>query len=533
MDKHFESIATVVKISDFLSCENYAEMNLEIPFYQRPYRWGEKNITDLITDLSYQTKRLSHSRGVMFNADNAYRLGTVVLHKNSREDKEGEDKKGKKRKSLDVVDGQQRSLTLLLVLTIAKAGKFSEQLKDFIPVDIKLPNCSETQKNVSKNHTIIQRFVNSPDFTEDVLDFLLNHCEVVQVTLNELSEAFQFFDSQNARGLDLNPHDLLKAFHLREFPESENAVKQEVVEYWERQDTTRLKNLFANYLYPARRWSAGQRAMGFTKAKAGLFKGVSLGENNYPFQQGLRVIDGTIDSYIQHPHRKLDLQPMAYPFQLTQTMINGRRFFEWVTHYQMLIKPLLKNSIAAEDNNWLQSALYHHDTQQKALPTKSIRPTALVIMQVLNNKKANESGVEGEIKNYSYEGRWRQGDRYVRRMFDALVLCYYDRFGTQDLPRAIEYIFIWAYSLRLEKGSVYLQGIEKHVRENNLFVRLHQSLTPADFLNKPLPQIEINLAQAIYETIEKKNIDKLCGIKILFSDLGYCSPTKEATPNVQ
>lgn len=32
----------------------------------------------------------------------------------------------------------------------------------------------------------------------------------------DISEAFQFFDSQNARGKALYPHDLLKAYHLRE-----------------------------------------------------------------------------------------------------------------------------------------------------------------------------------------------------------------------------------------------------------------------------------------------------------------------------
>ena len=37
---------------------------------------------------------------------------------------------------------------------------------------------------------------------------------MVEVVLQDISEAFQFFDSQNARGKDLEPHDLLKAYHL-------------------------------------------------------------------------------------------------------------------------------------------------------------------------------------------------------------------------------------------------------------------------------------------------------------------------------
>ncbi|WP_426124362.1 M48 family metallopeptidase [Pseudomonas sp. PSPC2-3] len=37
-----------------------------------------------------------------------------------------------------------------------------------------------------------------------VIDFFLKKYQVVVVALNDVSEAFQFFDSQNARGRDLN-----------------------------------------------------------------------------------------------------------------------------------------------------------------------------------------------------------------------------------------------------------------------------------------------------------------------------------------
>ncbi len=43
----------------------------------------------------------------------------------------------------------------------------------------------------------------------------LKNCSMVYVKLVSLEEAFQFFDSQNARGKPLAPYDLLKAYHLR------------------------------------------------------------------------------------------------------------------------------------------------------------------------------------------------------------------------------------------------------------------------------------------------------------------------------
>ena len=456
----------VIKISEFLSKKEYLDKELVIPVYQRPYRWTAKNINDLLNDLYYQCNMLGHSVGNSYKADNAYRLGTVVLHQHDSDEKVH----NKAQTHIDLVDGQQRTLTLLLIIKGATESKnFKEQLEGFTSVDIQLPDCSETQENLSINDELIKRHVNSPEFTPKVLDFLLNHCEIVQVTLHHLSEAFQFFDSQNARGLDLSPHDLLKAFHLREFPESENDLKESIVEYWEQKNTKDLKVTFSDYLYPIRQWSLGKSSLFFSKSDIQVFKGVNLTNANYPFQQGLKVLNSTVDSYNQHTHRLIDQQAMTYPFQLTQTLINGRRFFDWVTYYQALITPFLEDA-TRQDDNWLKAILRRKDRQM-----------ALTIIRTLDN--------HNESEGYEYSHWWRQGDRYVRRMFDALVLCYYDRYGEQDLARAIEYIFIWAYSLRLQNASVYRQSIEKHIDSDNAFMRLQQSLTPVEFLNKPLPQI--------------------------------------------
>ena len=483
----------VIKISEFLSKKEYLDKKLVIPVYQRPYRWTAKNIVDLLSDLYYQCKRIGHRLSSPDNPDDFYRLGTVVLHKYNNS--EGHQTQA------DLVDGQQRTLTLLLIMKSAiESSRFTEQFDSFTPLEIELPDCSETQENLSKNYELIIRHVNSPEFTSEVLDFLLNHCEVVQVTLYNLSEAFQFFDSQNARGLDLNPHDLLKAFHLREFPDSESILKQSVVESWEQQNTKNLELLFANYLYPIRRWSLGKQAVHFSKSEVNVFKGMKLDSDSYPFQENLKIVHNTVDSYNHHAHRLIDQQKMAYPFQLTQTLINGRRFFEWVTHYQDMIQPLLNKTINSDSQEWLYTITSgHHAKTGTSIKEIAKRPTAFNIFLVLNT----------DLPDYFYKGRSRRGDQYVRRMFDALVLCYYDRFGGNDLPRAIEYIFIWAYSLRLEKKSVYLESIEKHIGTDNLFERLQQALSSVDFLSKPLPQPK---------KVEATNVE---GIKELFAKLGY------------
>ena len=58
-----------------------------IPEYQRPYKWTAKNVNQLISDL------------ITFRNKKQYRLGTLVLHNN------------------EIVDGQQRIITLVLLIT--------------------------------------------------------------------------------------------------------------------------------------------------------------------------------------------------------------------------------------------------------------------------------------------------------------------------------------------------------------------------------------------------------------------------------
>ena len=64
---------------------------------------------------------------------------------------------------------------------------------------------------------------------KDICNFLLENCSVSVITMPQerLSEAFQLFDSQNNRGKSLEPHDLLKAYHLRNdnIPKDEKMLK--------------------------------------------------------------------------------------------------------------------------------------------------------------------------------------------------------------------------------------------------------------------------------------------------------------------
>ncbi|MFY9418268.1 MAG: DUF262 domain-containing protein, partial [Bacteroidales bacterium] len=107
------------------------------------------------------------------------------------------------------------TLTLIAFAMTQKPNKTIEEekaLKSFNPKLLNLSFANNISKaNIQKNFKQIERRI--ADFDEKTICFFLEKCTLVEVVLNDISEAFQFFDSQNSRGKDLEPHDLLKAFH--------------------------------------------------------------------------------------------------------------------------------------------------------------------------------------------------------------------------------------------------------------------------------------------------------------------------------
>ena len=301
---------------------------------------------------------------------------------------------------------------------------------------------------------------------------------MVTFVLDDISEVFQFFDSQNARGRDLEPHDLLKAYHLREFSSDENSLKARTVSDWENTSTDKLATLFAEYLYRIRNWSKGASARYFGKEDTALFKGVNMAmKPDYPFAEQLRISHHFVDNYNQQYERKIDAQVRSFPFHLDKIIINGRRFFEMIAHYQKILDEYKKD--------------FAVDSQ--SVPSGTLDGSAPKILTTLN----------------SYEGRYRTGDRYVRTMFDCLLIYYMDKFGHAELSRAIEKTFIWAYHLRLSKQAVKLASMDNYVLEHNLFKLIRDAVRPSKFINCTLPMLK------------KSKSSKTKKIECLFKEMKY------------
>jgi len=429
----------IIKVRDLLTNDR-----LKIPSYQRPYKWTTKNVNQLFDDV------LTHKD------KSEYRLGTLVVHNHDN--------------ISDIVDGQQRTITLTLIAyaITQKSNKTPEEikaLKNFNPQLLGLSFANDISKaNIQNNYKQIERRI--ADFDEKTIWFFLEKCTLVEVVLSDISEAFQFFDSQNARGKELEPHDLLKAFHLREMNNfSTEEERKKTVEKWENMDTAKLSKLFSQYLFRIRNWSKGYSARYFSKNEVDVFKGVSPDiEENYPFAAMLRIAHFYIDEYNNSFHRNIDKNKRSFPFQIDETIINGKRFFEMIEHYQIMI-----------DN-------------------------------IKSKEMSKNYPILETIK--TYDGSFRTGDKYIRNLFYCGLIYYIDKFGDKDLSKAIDKIFVWAYSLRLKLQAVGLDSVDNFARNRGhsqiqLFKKIKETIKPNEILNLRFETLKENKSSKTEKIVEQ------------------------------
>lgn len=372
-------------IPQILSIDKLLRMNLIIPDYQRPYKWTAKNITDLILD---SQKSIEESRKY---ADFKYRIGTIILYKNEKNEYE-------------IVDGQQRILSLLLLKSFLKQDFTCELLNTKFSNKI-------TQKNLHDNYITICEWFSSVN-EEEKEDFnyaLENILEVVVIIVSKISEAFQLFDSQNTRGRALYPHDLLKAYHLREIHdkyEMQNAVVK-----WESKDPRAIRELFDLYLFPLWNWAKCRKCGNFTTAEIDIYKGIEE-ETGY--------------TYARRANKS-----MPY-FLLTEPFISGSDFFEMVDHYMLML----------------------HNIKEEIVTS----PNLYDIKRILTEGK-NVTSVEALDKNLKSSSK--KGLNYARNLFFCALLCYYDRFHNFDVM-AVKKLFTWAMMIRVDMLHLGFDTINRY-----------------------------------------------------------------------
>ena len=377
-----------------LSVEELLGWELRIPPYQRPYKWTKKNITDLLLDIETSIREAKKYK------DFKYRVGTVILHANTEEGK----------LTYDIVDGQQRILSFLL-LKLCLNPDFTCSLLSATFSD------KVTLGNLHSNSDRIREWCSSvDDGVKEAFDKALSEVlEVVVLTVDEISEAFQLFDSQNSRGRALYPHDLLKAYHLRVI--SGEKGEERAVEEWEAKDPKAIAELFRDYLFPIWHWARRRKCGGFTTADIDLYKGVEP------------------DSEYAYAYR---VRRTGARYQITEPFPAGRDFFKMVHHYMQMLK----------------------DLKQEIAVNPALQKVKEILIASSGRDKKNTLITSAEELDEALD-RQPVGFRHACRLFFCALLCYYDRFGVLD-ARAVKRLFTWAMMLRVNMQHLGFASINKY-----------------------------------------------------------------------
>ena len=213
-----------------MSLKDLFDLKLTIPDYQRIYCWNDNNIKTLWNNLKEMPEGLD------------YHLGAIILQ--CQDD------------GYDIIDGQQRLVTLTLILrALGYEGNMPLLLQRF--------KSQEACDNISNAKYVIQE-IKGWDCDENnlMLNNILSHLtfSVLLLKSNNLDLAYTFFSNQNSRGVRLSDYDILKAHHLR-FLITNDSQAEHLARRWNTisQDTDSDNEPFIHktlglYLFRIRKW---------------------------------------------------------------------------------------------------------------------------------------------------------------------------------------------------------------------------------------------------------------------------------------
>ena len=402
------------------SVNSLLQLNLVIPDFQRPYEWTSKNVQQLLDDVNNS----------LTEGKDSYRIGSIILFYNEET------------KKFEIVDGQQRLTTILLILQA-----FNNQ--DFLSLIDKLEfRHSISFKNIKDNYKYLEDWKKQSLQQTNFIDYLINKCEFVQIIVTNLSEAFQMFDSQNGRGKPLEAYNLLKAYHLRAMDCSSQDEKIEADKRWEsavrykdsydkdyKEVIDLLKCLFNEQLYRSRKWTKYPGAGRFSKDAIDEFKGYTIDKNtniSFPFQnpQLLQYItskfyQSVLSGTINMKGRLNNGDPSNInPFSnINQEILNGKPFFDYIETYVEIYKIL-----------FIDLKGFQLKEFKKFYSTYCI----------------------------NYEGSNRKGDKYLLELYKALVFVLFDKFGEDALNMFYKNIYALVYKKRLIHKQIKYETVDNN-----------------------------------------------------------------------
>ena len=260
-----------------------------IDYFQREYRWENKQMVQLIEDLTYTFLKAytdGDEREEVENYQNYY-LGPIVLSQN----------KGK----LSIIDGQQRITSIILFLIylnhlqgnsdcavsideLIYAEKFGK--KSFTLSDDARDECLKSLYNKGEyklkeidDETVknmVERYLDIPNaFPEEIsneklpyfIDWLIEKVVIVKIKAHSDENAYTIFETMNDRGLNLTPTEMLKGYVLSKIKDKDKRIQ--LNDLWKTQ-IMKLNDYKKNEDIPFfQAWFRGKYAESIREGKAG------------------------------------------------------------------------------------------------------------------------------------------------------------------------------------------------------------------------------------------------------------------------
>lgn len=392
---------------------------LRLPTYQRPYKWSVKSARTLLDDLLAASER-----------GGEYRIGSVILHENVSEG------------TLDIVDGQQRIVTLALIalaLGMPEEERKAAEVLQFGASDTVSP------VRIRENfRAIAERLRSVSEEERERLRGLIRSCEgdaratVVVICVKELSAAFRLFDSQNSRGKKVSPPALLKAYHLRAMSGTEKKELHDRVEKWEGVSPERVESLFEDRLYPVLLWTRKEHVRRFTEKDIDEFKGYEEG-CAYPCAGRAAAAS---------PH-----------FLMTEPFREGADFFAFTEKYLDLRE---KAESAAREV--IEKCI--RECKNKLAVERMERATSAE-----NGDDADKTADKvSSLATRLFDGKGSAGLGHALGIFYSAVMCYLDKFGEADFTAVAGKLFKWAMIPRISKQRLSAASVNKYVTETGVNV---------------------------------------------------------------
>jgi len=400
-----EAVPDSKVILETMSLKEVFSLNLRIPDYQRIYSWPQKNVELLLDD-------------ILLPRGHKYHLGTIILQK-----KEGD---------YDIIDGQQRTITLALFLRAM--GIYTQLLNEKF-------DSIEAQKYVGYNRYIIELYLNRmyPDTTKrrEVAEKILEQVsfDVLVLQDSSLDLAYTFFSTQNARGKALTDYELLKSHHLRYIPDNNEAQQRHLAKMWdsllvksERDNGDRSVSIIMGiYLYCLRKWTNNQEWY---------IKEPNRVKNEF---EAAPIID--------------EIPPFGEKFDFMDPIQGGTHFFAFV-------------------NKFIQHYHLFTETVQYRILRETISCSGMIDMDV-------DQG-DGKTKHLSERKKrthWWYGD-----VIATFLFAYYLKFGSLYLSEALTCITRIVSQLRYDKSKANKQSVMNVAADLGIIGMINQATAPTFFL---------------------------------------------------